>query len=90
MNTELEVIGFDGIPAVAQRDQQHLCSTRMHVRSPDGHSGLKGLVLPQLRRRSQLQLGSDPWLGNSMCCGVAKKGEKKERKRERERELGLK
>ena len=28
---------------------------------------VKDLALPQLR------LGSDPWLGNSICCGVAKK-----------------
>ena len=40
--------------------------------------GVKDLVLPQLRPRSQLQLRFDPWPGNSNCLGVAK--EKKEKK----------
>ena len=34
---------------------------------------VKDLALPQLGRRSQLQLGSDPWPRNSACCGAAKK-----------------
>ena len=34
---------------------------------------VKGLVLPQLQLRSQLQLGSDSWPGNSICHGAAKK-----------------
>ena len=38
---------------------------------------VKDLVLPQLQLRSQLWLRSDPWLGNSLCCGVAKKEKKK-------------
>ena len=38
---------------------------------------VKDLALPQLRLRSQLQLGSDPWPRNSICCEAAKKGKKK-------------
>ena len=36
------------------------------------HSGLKDQALPQLWRRSQMQLRSDPWPRNSICHGVAK------------------
>ena len=36
---------------------------------------VKDLALPQLWCSSQLQLGSDPWLGNSRNCGVPKKRE---------------
>ena len=39
----------------------------MQVRSLAWHSGLKDLALLQLLFRS------DPWPGNSMCLGVAKK-----------------
>ena len=49
----------------------------MQVWSLAQHSGLKDPALPQLRRRSQLQLGSDPWPGNSICYEVAKKKKKK-------------
>ena len=38
---------------------------------------VKDWALLQLWRRSQLQLGSDPWPGNSTCHGVAKNEEKK-------------
>ena len=38
---------------------------------------VKDLVLPQLQLTSQLQLQSDPWPGNSICLGAAKKEEKK-------------
>jgi len=34
------------------------------------------LALLQLWLRSQLHFGSDPWPGNSICCGVAKKKKK--------------
>ena len=34
-------------------------------------------ALPQLRLRSQVWLGSDPWPRNSICCRAAKKGGKK-------------
>ena len=44
----------------------------MQVRSLAWHSGLKDLVLLELRHRLQLWLGSDPWSGNSMYHGVAK------------------
>ena len=55
---------------MAQRAQQHLCSTRMQVRSLVWNSGLKDLVLPQRWFRS------DPWRGNSICCGAVKKEKK--------------
>ena len=38
---------------------------------------VKDPVLPQLHLRSQLQLGSDPWPGNSICHRAAKKKKKK-------------
>ena len=34
---------------------------------------VKDLALPQLWLRSQLQLRSDPWPGNSICHGAARK-----------------
>ena len=37
---------------------------------------VKDLALLQLRLGSQLQLGSDPWQGTSMCCRVAKNEKK--------------
>ena len=37
---------------------------------------IKDLALPQLQHRSQLQLRSDPWSGNSICLGAAKKEKK--------------
>ena len=37
---------------------------------------VKDPALPQLQCRWQLWLGSDPWPGNSICCGVAKKEKK--------------
>ena len=43
------------------------------------YSGLKDPALPQLQHRLKLQLGSDPWLGNSTCCGVATKRKKKDK-----------
>ena len=45
------------------------------------HSGLGNLVLLQLQLGLQLWLRSDPWPGNSICCGTAKK-EKKDIKRQ--------
>ena len=38
---------------------------------------VKDPALPQLWRRSQQQLESDFWLGNAICCVVAKKQTKK-------------
>ena len=38
---------------------------------------VQGLVLPQLWHRSQQQLGSESWPGNSTCHKVAKKEKKK-------------
>lgn len=37
------------------------------------HSGLKGQMLPQLQRRSQMGLGSHPWPGKFICCGAVNK-----------------
>ena len=37
---------------------------------------IKDPVLLQLQFRLQLQLGSDPWPGNSVCCRVTKKEKK--------------
>ena len=37
---------------------------------------VKDLVLPWLWLRSQLQLGFDPWPGNSICYGAAKNEKK--------------
>ena len=34
---------------------------------------VKHPALLQLQCRSQLQLGSDPWPGNSICLGMAEK-----------------
>ena len=46
---------------------------------PGGAQWVKDLALPQLQHRSQLQLRSDPWSGNSMCLGAAKKEKKKQK-----------
>ena len=52
---------------MAQRDRQHLGSAGTQVRSPASPSGCS----------FGLQHGSDPWPGNSIYCGVAKKEKKK-------------
>ena len=65
-----------GVPALEQWDPWHLQRQDAGIGSPAQHSGLKDLVLLQLWHRSQLQLRSDPWLRNSICCGVAKKENK--------------
>ena len=49
--------------------------------NPSRHSGLKDPALSQLQRGLQLQLGSDPWPGNSIWHGAAKKGKKKKKKK---------
>ena len=43
-------------------------------------SVLKDPALPQLRRKRQQWLGSDPWPGNSIRLGIAKKEKKKKTK----------
>ena len=54
-------------------------STRIQVWSLARHSGLRGPTLLQLRHGLQLQLGSDPCPGNSMCWGgQLKRGKKKD------------
>ena len=40
----------------------------------------KDLVLPQLWHQSHLQLRSDPWPGDSICCRVAKKEKQTKKK----------
>ena len=49
----------------------------MQIQFPAWHSGFKDPGLLQLWHRLQLQLGSDPWPGNSLCCRAAKKEKKK-------------
>ena len=39
---------------------------------PQPVTWFKDPELPQLQCGSQLHLGSDPWPGNSICCGAAK------------------
>ena len=46
---------------------------------PGLHSGLKDPVWPELLRRSQLGLKSDPWPENSICLGAAKKKRNKQK-----------
>ena len=65
-----------GALTMAQWDRQHFGSAGTQVQSPARHSGLKDPVLLQLQLRSKLLLRSDPWPGNSMCQGMAKKGGK--------------
>ena len=62
---------------MVQWDWQHLQSTGMQVRSWAQHSGLRIWCCPQLQHRSQLQLRSDPWPGNSISHGVTREREKK-------------
>lgn len=63
-------------PTAAAQD-----SAEVGVPSPAWHSRLKDPVLPmQLLRRLQFWLRSDSWSGNSVCCGVAKKGKKRNKK----------
>ena len=53
-----------------------LWHNRTYVQFPDQHSRLKHPALLQLWHRSHLQLGSDPWPGNSICRGAVEKGKK--------------
>ena len=64
-----------GVPAVAQWEWVHPCSTRTKVLSHAQHSGFKDPAL--LWHRLQLLLTSDPWPGNSICRGVATSEKKK-------------
>ena len=66
------------VPAVAQKDWQCFGSARTQVQSLAHRNGLKDLALPQ--HRSHLQLGSDPWPRDSICCDTVKKGKKKKKK----------
>ena len=54
-----------------------------------GHSTarwVKDPALSHLQLRSRLQLGSDPWPGDSIYHGAGKNEEKKEKEKERERD----
>ena len=68
-----------GVPAVAQRDQWCLCSARTQVRSPAQHGRLKDPTWPQLWRRLQLWLRSDPCPGTPCAAGQQKKEKKKKK-----------
>ena len=61
-----------GITAVVQWDWRGLSEAPGH----SFHPRLAQRVLPQLRHRSQLWLGSDPWPGNSIRHEAAKKEKK--------------
>ena len=61
---------------MAQEDQWHLWITGTQVCSGPAWQ-VEDLALLQLWHRSQVHLGSDPWSGNSICHGVAKKGKKR-------------
>ena len=65
-----------GVPAVVPWDWQHLGSAVMQVRSP-ALQCVKDPALMHLWLRLQLQLRSDAWPGNSVCCRAAKKERKK-------------
>ena len=54
---------------MAEQDQRHLWSAGMEW------------ALPQLWHASQLQLGADPWSGNSTYHKAAKKKKKKKEQR---------
>ena len=63
---------------MVQRDWWHLGSAGTDTGSIlDPAQRVKDPVLPQLWLRLQLRLRSDPWPGNSICCGAAKNGKKK-------------
>ena len=61
-----------GILSVVQWDWQHLWSAGIYVQA----QWVKDLVLLRLQCRLQLQLGSDPQPGNSICLRAAKKEKK--------------
>lgn len=60
-----------GVLTVAQSDRWCLCCTETQVSSPAWHSDLRIWLQPWCG--PQLQLGSDPGPGNSVCCGRPKK-----------------
>ena len=63
---------------MVQRDWWHLGSAGTDTGSIlDPAQRVKDPALPQLWLRLQLRLRSDPWPGNSICCGAAKNGKKK-------------
>ena len=55
----------------------YLYGAGIRVQSLAQLSGFENPVLLQLQRRSQRRLGSDPWPGNSLCCGAANKEKKR-------------
>ena len=68
---------------MAQRGQWHLGSTGTWVQC------VKDQVLPQMRLRWQLQLGSDPWPRSSICHGAAKNEKKKKEQQGIDQELAI-
>ena len=74
------------VSAVAQQDLRHLGSTGS---IPSPAQWVKYLALSQWRLRLQLQLRSDPWPGNSIFGGAAKK-EKRGKKVTRSDALAIK
>ena len=59
---------------MVQGDWWYLGHTGTQVRSSAALAQLvKDLAWLPLQLRSRLRLGSDPWPGNSICLGVAKK-----------------
>ena len=64
---------------VAQQNWRQFCSAKDADLIPVWHSGLKGL-------RFQLWLRYDPWPGNFICCGAAKRKEGRKREGEGRKE----
>ena len=65
---------------MAQRDWQSLGSAQTQAQSPAWHCGLRIYHCISCGLGLQLQLGSNPWPGNSICPWAAKKkGEKKKK-----------
>lgn len=62
--------GGPGVPNAVGQDRPCLCSARTWGRSPAQHRGLKDPASQQLWLRSQLQLRSHPWPGNSIYFGA--------------------
>ena len=80
-NKNIYKLPGDGIPAVQQWDQQHLCNTGMQVQSLAQHSGLRIQCCCRSWGSSQLRLRSDLWPRNSICCGVARKINKNDKQK---------
>ena len=69
-----------GVPTVMQQDSAVSLQCQDAGSILNSASGLRIWHCRSYGCRLQLQLQSDPWPGNSMCCGAATK-EKKQKKR---------